>query len=88
MGDRIGQTFDGVVSFISRGGISIEDKKSKSEGMVKMSAIGDDYYEYDETNNCIRGERNREVFKIGDEVRFTVVSINMDERTIAYKLER
>lgn len=88
MGDRIGQKFEGVISFISKMGIFIEDKKSKSEGLVKMSEIGDDYYTLDESNNCIRGERNREVFHIGDEVRFSVVSVNMEEKNIIYKLVR
>ena len=86
MGDRIGKTFDGVIAFISKMGIFIEDKRSKSEGVVKMSEIGDDYYTYDENNNCIRGERNREIFRIGDDVRFSVVSVNMEEKSITYKL--
>ena len=88
MGDRIGQTFDGVISFISKMGIFIEDKKSKSEGVIKMSYIGEDYYEYDESHNCIRGERGGDVFRIGDDVKFSVVSVNLDEKQISYKLVR
>lgn len=86
MGDRIGQVFPGVVSFINKGAVFIEDKKSKSEGLVRFRDLGTDYYEYDEKRGCVRGKYQGGEFHIGDEVNFKVRGVDLEEKTIEYVL--
>lgn len=86
MGDRIGKVYDGVISFINRGGVFVEDKKSKSEGLVRLRDLGTDYYDFDEKHGCIKGKYRGEEFHVGDEVRFKVRGVDLEEKTIEYTL--
>ena len=45
--------YDGVVSGVTEWGAFIEIVETKCEGLVRMSEMGDDFYEYDEDKMCI-----------------------------------
>jgi ribonuclease R len=86
MSARVGQTFDGVVSGISQWGIYVEEKKSKSEGMIRLKDLGDDFYVYDEKKSRIFGENGGESWRIGDRIKIKVKDTNMELRQIDYEL--
>jgi ribonuclease R len=86
MGDRIGQTFDGVVSGISKWGIFVEEKKSKCEGMIRLRDLGEDFFTFVEVGNYIKGERSSQTFKIGDRVKLKVISADLELKQIEYKI--
>jgi len=81
---RVGQTFDGVVTGISRNGIFVEDKESKCEGMIRLKDLGTDFYNYDEKENYIIGTRTKKIFKIGDNLPIKVASANLEKKIIDY----
>lgn len=86
MSDRIGQTFNGMISGISKWGIYVEDEKSHAEGMVKLRDLGDDFYNYIESKNSIIGERSGQEFKIGDKLKIKVRGTDMEMKQIDYVL--
>lgn len=86
MADRIGQTFDGVVSGISKWGIFVEEKKSKCEGMIRLRDLGEDFFSYIENGNYIKGERSGQAFKIGDRVKLKVLNADIELKQIDYKI--
>lgn len=86
MSARVGQTFDGIVSGISQWGIYVEEKKSKSEGMIRLKDLGDDFYIYDEKKSRIFGENSGENWRIGDRIKIKVKGTNMELRQIDYEL--
>ncbi len=86
MSDRIGQVFDGVVTGISPNGIFVEDKETKCEGMVRMRDIGNDFFEYNDRELAIIGRRTGKAFRIGDIVRYKVMSTDIERRLIDYAL--
>lgn len=86
MSYRVSQTFDGVVSGISQWGIYVEEKKSKSEGMIRLKDLGDDFYIYDEKKSRIFGENSGESWRIGDRIKIKVKGINLELRQIDYEL--
>jgi ribonuclease R len=86
MSTRIGQTFDGIVTGVSRNGLFIEDKETRCEGMVRMRDIGHDYFEYDEKTLTIVGKSSKKEFRIGDKVRFKVTATDINKRMIDYAL--
>ncbi len=86
MSDRIGQVFDGVVTGISPNGIFVEDKETKCEGMVRMRDLGNDFFEYNDRELAIIGRRTGKSFRIGDSIRFKVMSTDLDRRLIDYAL--
>ena len=64
----------------------VEEKISKCEGMIRMRDIGNDFFEYNEKELMIVGRKTRKEFRIGDPVRFKVVSTDLAKRLIDYKL--
>ncbi|MDB5188894.1 MAG: RNAse [Candidatus Nomurabacteria bacterium] len=86
MSTRIGQTFDGIVTGISRNGMFVEDKETRCEGMVRMRDIGHDYYEYNEKTLTIVGKSTKKEFRIGDRVRMKVTATDINKRLIDYVL--
>lgn len=86
MSYRIGQVFDGVCSGVSEGGLFIEELKSKSEGMIRLRDLGNDFFIYDKENERVYGERTLVQYKIGTKVRIKVKSANLDLRMIDYEL--
>lgn len=60
MSEHLGQTYDGVISGVTEWGLYVELNENKCEGMIPMRDLGDDYYEFDEKNYCLRGRRKRE----------------------------
>ena len=77
--DRI---FDGLVSGVTEWGVYVEISDTKCEGMVRLSEMKDDYYEYDEQNYRIIGKSNKKIITLGDKVKVRVLNTDIDRRTI------
>lgn len=74
--------FDGIVSGVTEWGIYVEITETKCEGMVRISDMDDDFYEYDEQNYRVIGRRNKRMISLGDKVSVSVKSTDIDRRTI------
>lgn len=80
----IGQEFDAHISGVASYGIYCEIDENHCEGMVPMRDLGDDYYEFDEKNYCLRGRRRHNVYSLGDPIRIKVASANVDKRQLDF----
>lgn len=76
------KVFEGIVSGVTEWGIYVEIIETKCEGMVRLSELDDDYYEYDEQNYRVVGRNNKRMITLGDEVKVRVVNTDIDRRTI------
>jgi ribonuclease R len=76
------KVFDGIVSGVTEWGIFVEITETKCEGMVRMSEMDDDYYEFDEKNYRVIGRKNKKMITLGDSVKIRVKATDMDRRTI------
>ena len=65
MTERLGQTFDGVISGVTEWGLYVELNENKCEGMIPIRDLDDDYYEFDEKNYCLRGRRKNRIYTLG-----------------------
>ena len=74
--------FDGLVSGVTEWGIFVEITETKCEGMIRISDMDDDYYEFDEQNYRVIGKRNKRMISLGDKVSVRVKSTDIDRRTI------
>lgn len=86
MSPKVGQEFEGTISGVSDWGIYVEEKESKSEGMVRLGSIGNDYYEHLKSAYTIKGQRTGKTYRLGDTVRFKVVKANLEEKQLDYEL--
>ena len=74
--------FEGVVSGVTEYGVFVEMTENKCEGMVRVSAMNDDYYEFDEDNYRVIGRRTKKTITLGDNVKVRVTGTDIDRRTI------
>ena len=86
MSTRVGQTFAGTISGVTNWGMFVEEDESKSEGMIRIGALGDDYYEFDEKTYSIVGKRTKKKFQLGDKITFKVVSADLDRKMLEYEV--
>lgn len=87
MKDRIGEEFDGVVSGMTEWGIYVELDDTHVEGMAFLRDIDDDdYYRFDEARYEVVGRSSGIRLTLGSRVRVRVKSVDMNRRTLDFKL--
>lgn len=86
MADKLGETFMGTISGVTQWGFYVELNDTKCEGMVSISELEGDYYEFDEKNYCIVGRHHRKVYQLGDQVCIRVAKANLVARQLDFTL--
>ena len=85
MQDKIGETFDGVISSVTGFGIFVE-LENTVEGLVHMTDLTDDYYHFDERSFALIGERTGNVLRIGDAITVKVSDVNLEEHAVDFEV--
>ena len=86
MTERLGQTFDGVISGVTEWGLYVELNENKCEGMIPIRDLDDDYYEFDEKNYCLRGRRKNRIYSLGDAITIKVARANLEKKQLDFAL--
>lgn len=86
MMDKIGEEFDGYISGVTNFGIFVELIKFYVDGLVHITALGNDYYHFDAAHHRLMGERTRQIYRLGDKVRVRVMRVDLDETKIDFEL--
>jgi ribonuclease R len=73
LADRIGATFEGRISGVTRAGLFIKLADTGADGFVPAATIGADYYRYDEKRHAMIGDRTGETYRLGDRVEVKLV---------------
>lgn len=83
MSDKVGQTFEGIISGATSWGIYVE-LPNTIEGMVSLDNMNDDYYIFDEEKFRYIGERFKKVYTLGDKVLVKLVRANLEIRKLDF----
>src|SRR5699024_6771316 len=83
--DLIGETHEGVISGIMNFGMFVE-LPNTIEGLVHVSMMTDDHYQYHERQMSMIGDRTGNVYRIGDPVEIEVVDVKLSEKHIDFKI--
>lgn len=86
MSTRIGQVYDGIITGLGKFGVYVAESESKSEGMIRLMDLGNDYFAYDEKRAAIVGKASKKEFRFGDRIKIKVKETNLEKRTIDYVL--
>jgi ribonuclease R len=86
MAQFVGEHFDGIINGVTAFGIFVE-LDNGVEGLVRVSSMEDDYYQYIEEQYSLIGERSHKIYRLGDAVRVILVRVNPEERNIDFVLE-
>lgn len=74
--------YEGLISGVTEWGIYVEIIETRCEGMIRMSDMTDDFYEYEEKRYRIIGRRSKKVFTLGDKIKVRVKKTDIDRRLI------
>ncbi|NGP86766.1 ribonuclease R [Fodinibius halophilus] len=86
LSQHLGEDFDGVISGVMSSGVFVDLKDLHCEGMVRVSDLTDDYYEYKENQHCLVGRNKGKKYQLGKEIRVKVVKTDIEARQIDLKL--
>lgn len=86
MMDKVGQDFDGIITSVTGFGLFIELIDIYVEGLVHVTGLGDDYFQFDPNHHRMIGERTRKIYRLGDKVRVQVARVDLDERKIDFDM--
>ena len=82
---HIGEEFEGVISGITKWGMYVE-LPNTIEGLVHVTNMTDDHYEYNEERYEMMGMHTRKVYKLGEGLRVRVLDADRLMRTIDFKI--
>jgi ribonuclease R len=86
MRDRVGETHEGVISGVTGFGLFVELSDIYIEGLVHVTSLKNDYYQFDASGHRLTGERTRKVYRLGDSITVKVVRVDLDEKKIDLEL--
>jgi ribonuclease R len=82
MKDKLGELFTGVVSGVTPFGIFVQLDQLFVEGLVHVTGLGQDYFQYDEARHELRGERTGQVYQLTSQVTVQVARVDLESRKI------
>ncbi len=85
MMDHIGEEFTGMISGVTSFGMFVE-LPNMIEGLVHISDIKGDYYNYDEATMSLVGQKHKKRYRIGDEVTVICTSASKEETFIDFEI--
>ncbi|MDR1996106.1 ribonuclease R [Azonexus sp.] len=88
MKERIGEVFDGTISAVTGFGIFVALDAIYIEGLVHVSELGEDYFQFDNIKHQMLGERTGQRYRLGDRVRVRLVRADLESNKIDFVLAR
>jgi len=84
--DKVGTRLDGVVTGVTSFGLFVTGTDLPAEGFVHISSLSDDYYKFDKAGHVIKGFRSGGTYRLGDQVKVAVASIDVERRELDFRL--
>ncbi|MDA0787824.1 MAG: ribonuclease R [Proteobacteria bacterium] len=83
---RVGDTEPGVITGVTSFGFFVQLSEVLTEGLVHVSTLVNDYYQFDQASQCLVGEKSGLIFGLGDNVTVQIARVSVDERKIDFEL--
>jgi ribonuclease R len=84
--DKVGESFDGIVTSVLGFGLFVELDEIYVEGLVHVTSLRNDYYHFDPTKHILMGEHSGKGYCLGDKVRVRVVRVDLDDKKIDFEM--
>lgn len=86
MQDKLGQVFTGRISSVTSFGIFVELDNIFVEGLVHITSLKNDYYQFDSIKHRLLGTRSGQTYRLGDKLEVLVARVSLDDRKIDFEL--
>jgi ribonuclease R len=86
MQDKIGEEFDGTVAGVTSFGLFVALDGVYVEGLLHVTELGNDYFNYDKARHEMSGERTGVRYRLGDRLRVKVSRVDLETSKIDFVL--
>ena len=86
MQDHVGETFEGTISGVTSFGLFVTLDDLYVDGLVHISDLGQDYFQFDPAKHMLRGERSGVKYQLAGRVTVKVVRVNLEQAKIDFVL--
>jgi ribonuclease R len=86
MQDKIGEEFDGSVAGVTSFGLFVALDGVYVEGLLHVTELGNDYFNYDKARHEMAGERSGVRYRLGDRLRVKVSRVDLETSKIDFVL--
>jgi ribonuclease R len=86
LSSKLGEQYDAVITGVADYGFFTQVEQFPAEGLVHVSSLVDDFYQFDEAGHALEGKRSRRRFRLGDRVRVEVSRVDVQKRMLDFRL--
>ncbi|WP_424409238.1 ribonuclease R [Pasteurella sp. PK-2025] len=86
MQDHVGEEFTGVISSVTGFGLFVRLDDLFIDGLVHISTLDNDYYQYDLAKQRLIGENSGMIYRLGDKVKIRVEAVSLEQRQVDFSL--
>ncbi|VEJ08753.1 ribonuclease R [Actinobacillus delphinicola] len=86
MQDHVGGEYTGVIASVTSFGLFVRLDELFIDGLVHISSLRNEYYQYDAASQRLIGENSGMVYRLGDRVKVKVIGVNLEARQIDFEL--
>jgi ribonuclease R len=86
LASKVGETYDGIISGMASFGMFVELSHYVIEGLVHVSELKDDHYDFDKEEYTLTGRKNGRVYRVGDSVKIKIKSVSKEEKRADFLL--
>ncbi|MEI7432014.1 MAG: ribonuclease R, partial [Betaproteobacteria bacterium] len=86
MRDRIGEEFEGTIAGVVPFGVFVALDSVYVEGLVHVSELGEDYFQFDNVKHQMLGERSGQRYRLGDRLKVKLVRADLETGRIDFVL--
>jgi ribonuclease R len=88
MRDRVGEDFSGTISGVAPFGVFVTLDSLYVDGLVHVSELGAEYFQFNEQLHELRGERSGMRFRLTDRIHVQVARVDLEARRIEFRMTR
>ena len=86
MRHKIGEKYTGIINTVTDFGLFVELEEYFIEGLIHITALGDDYYRFNEVDRVLFGESNGKRYRAGQKVEVQIARVDLEQRRIDFEL--
>lgn len=84
--DKVGGVFSGTICEVTNFGIFVELDEYFVQGLVHVTALENDYYQFDESHYVLQGQYSGRSYRLLDRIDVVVARVDVDDRKIDFSL--
>ena len=86
MAGKVGEKFSGYVTGVQSFGLFVELEEIYVQGLVHVSSMTDDYYNFDERAHRLQGANTGAIYRLGDRAEVQVARVDLERRQVDFGL--